>query len=162
MIEIVSRDPAQTSLVAAAVARLVRPRDIIVLAGPMGAGKTAFARGFAAALGVGPEDDVTSPTFTLVHEYRSGRIPVHHADLYRLATLGEVADLGLRERADLGDVVIIEWGDVATDVLGGHLRIDLEPDGDDDDMRVITVSVEGHSWDARWEKLRSALSAVAP
>lgn len=161
MIEVVSRDPAQTSLLAAAVAGLARPRDIIVLAGPMGAGKTAFTRGFAAALGVGPDDDVTSPTFTLVHEYRSGRVPLHHADLYRLATLGEVADLGLRERADLGAVVIVEWGDVAADVLGGHLRIDLQPDDEDDDTRHITVSVEGHSWDTRWEKLRAALSAVA-
>lgn len=57
--------------------------------------------------------------------------------------------------------MIVEWGDVAADVLGGHLRIDLEPDDEVDDTRHITVSVEGRSWDTRWEKLRAALSAVA-
>ena len=161
MIPVVSRDPAMTALVASAVASLSRPRDIIVLSGPMGAGKTAFTRGFAAAIGVGDAEHVSSPTFTLVHEYVSGRFPVHHADLYRLGTLGEVADLGLRERADLGAVVLVEWGDVAGDVLGDHLRIDLQPDDADDDVRHITVSVTGHGWDARWDRLRSALAGVA-
>ena len=153
MISVVSRDESCTARVAAAVAAVVRPRDLIVLAGPMGAGKTAFTRGFAAALGVSRDEDVTSPTFTLVHEYRTGRVPVHHADLYRLRTLGEVADLGA--------VVIVEWGDVAAGVLGDHLRIDIEPDEDDDDTRHLTVSVEGHSWDARWERLRTAVTGAA-
>jgi tRNA threonylcarbamoyladenosine biosynthesis protein TsaE len=161
VISVVSRDESCTARVAAAVAAVVRPRDLIVLAGPMGAGKTAFTRGFAAALGVSRDEDVTSPTFTLVHEYRTGRVPLHHADLYRLRTLGEVADLGLRERADLGAVVIVEWGDVAAGVLGDHLRIDIEPDEDDDDTRHLTVSVEGHSWDARWERLRTAVTGAA-
>lgn len=161
MISLVSRDPAQTASVAAAVAALVRPRDIIILSGPMGAGKTAFTRGFAAALGVGGDEHVTSPTFTLVHEYVTGRIPVHHADLYRLGSTGEVADLGLRERADLGAVVLVEWGDAAEETIGDHLRIDLQPDEDDDDTRHITVSVTGHGWDARWERLRTALQAVS-
>lgn len=161
MISVESRDPAQTGLVAAAVAGLVRPRDIIILSGPMGAGKTAFTRGFAAALGVGGDEHVTSPTFTLVHEYVTGRIPVHHADLHRLGSTGEVADLGLRERADLGAVVLVEWGDAAEETIGDHLRVDLQPDDDDDDARHITVSVVGHGWDARWERLRSALQAVS-
>lgn len=161
MISLVSRDPAQTASIAAAVAGLVRPRDMIVLSGPMGAGKTAFTRGFAAAVGVGGDEHVTSPTFTLVHEYVTGRIPVHHADLYRLGSTGEVADLGLRERADLGAVVLVEWGDAAEEMLGDHLCIDLQPDEDDDDTRLITVSVTGHGWDARWDRLRTALQAVA-
>lgn len=161
MITLVSRDPAQTAMVASAVAGLVRPRDVIILSGPMGAGKTAFTRGFAAALGVTADEHVTSPTFTLVHEYVTGRIPVHHADLYRLASTGEVADLGLRERADLGAVVLVEWGDAAEDVIGDHLRIDLQPDDEDDDTRHITVSVVGHAWDARWDRLRTSLQAVA-
>lgn len=161
MITVVSRDPAHTALIAAAVASLARPRDVIVLSGPMGAGKTAFTRGFAAAAGVGGEEHVSSPTFTLVHEYVSGRFPVHHADLYRLGTLGEIADLGLRERADLGAVVLVEWGDVAGGLLGDHLCIDLAPDDDDDDVRHVTVSVSGHVWDSRWDRLRSALAGVA-
>lgn len=161
MISVTSRDVSQTHAIAAAVAGLVRPRDIIVLSGPMGAGKTAFARGFAEALGVTREEDVSSPTFTLVHEYVSGRMPVHHADLYRLTSTGEIADLGLRERADLGAVVVVEWGDVAEDMLGEHLVVELEPDDDDDDLRHVTISVVGHSWDSRWQKLVATVESVS-
>ena len=162
-----TRGVDQTRALAAAVARLCRPRDVIVLAGDMGAGKTAFAAGFAAALGVTEEDQVSSPTFTLVHTYATGRVPVHHADLYRLSSIGEVADLGLREMADLGGIVLVEWGDVALEVLGECLVIRLahETDGSDADtdvgdidVRHIEVSVEGHSWDSRWQSLRGALA----
>ena len=161
MISVVSRDVAQTALIAGAIASVARPRDIIVLSGPMGAGKTAFTRGFAEAVGVGGDEHVSSPTFTLVHEYVTGRFPLHHADLYRLGTLGEVSDLGLRERADLGAVVLVEWGDVAGDLLGEHLSVELSPDDDDDDVRHITVSVVGHGWDTRWDRLKNALAGVA-
>jgi len=133
---------------------------VIVLSGPMGAGKTAFVRGFAAGLGVTPDEHVTSPTFTLVHEYVSGRIPVHHADLYRLGSTGEIADLGLVERADMGAVVIVEWGEAADGMLGDRLIVGLEPDDEDDDTRHVTVSVEGHGWDTRWDRLRAAVEGV--
>lgn len=95
-----------THAVAAAIAGLVRAGDIVVLAGEMGAGKTAFAQGFGAALGV--DEPITSPTFTLVHSYDTGRLPLHHADLYRLDNLSEVADLALLELAEDG-VVLVEW-----------------------------------------------------
>lgn len=161
MISVVSHDVGQTHAVASAVASLARPRDVIVLSGPMGAGKTAFVRGFAHAFGVPHDEDVTSPTFALVHEYRGGRVPLHHADLHRLGSTGEIEDLGLRERADMGAVVIVEWGDVAADALGGRLVIDLQPDPDDEDVRHITVSAVGHGWDSRWEKLRTSVGAVS-
>lgn len=160
MIRATTDSPAATESIAAAVARLCRGGDVIVLSGPMGAGKTAFVRGFAAGLGVSPEEHVTSPTFTLVHEYVSGRIPVHHADLYRLASTGEIADLGLAERADMGAVVVVEWGEAAGGMLGSHLNIEIEPDEDDDDMRHVTVAVEGHGWDTRWDRLRSAVEGA--
>ena len=148
---------ADTHAIAGVIAGLVRPRDIIVLAGEMGAGKTAFTVGFTRALGVSEDDQVSSPTFTLVHSYNSGRIPVLHADLYRLNSLGEVADLGLREQVDLGAVALIEWGDVASEVIGDALTIELLHDEDDDDAREICVAVEGHGWDSRWDKLRESL-----
>lgn len=157
MISCVSTSVSDTHAIAGAVASLVRPRDIIVLAGEMGAGKTAFTLGFARALGVSEDDHVSSPTFTLVHSYNSGKIPLLHADLYRLQTVAEVVDLGLREQADLGAAVLVEWGDVVGDVFGDVLTVELEHDNDDDDVRHITISVEGHGWDSRWERLKESL-----
>ena len=157
MIDLRSGSVATTHAIAGVIAGLVRPRDIIVLAGDMGAGKTAFTVGFTRALGVSEEDQVSSPTFTLVHSYNSGRIPVLHADLYRLNSMSEVADLGLREQVDLGAVALVEWGDVAAEVIGDSLTIELSHDDDDDDARDIVISVEGHGWDTRWDKLRDSL-----
>ena len=157
MIDLRSDSVATTHAIAGVIAGLVRPRDIIVLAGDMGAGKTAFTVGFTRALGVSEDDQVSSPTFTLVHSYNSGRIPVLHADLYRLNSMAEVADLGLREQVDLGAVALVEWGDVAADVIGDSLTIELSHDEDDDDARDIVISVEGHGWDSRWDKLRDSL-----
>lgn len=158
MITLCSNSVEQTCAIASALARVVRAGDIIVLSGEMGAGKTAFARGFAEGLGVGADDHVASPTFNLVHVHDSGRIRLLHADLHRLSSTAEVADLGLRESADMGAVVLVEWGDMVAEMLGGHLVVMLETDDDDVDERVITVSVEGHGWDQRWERLRSALA----
>ena len=162
MIDLRSDSVATTHEIAGVIAGLVRPRDIIVLAGDMGAGKTAFTVGFTRALGVSEDDQVSSPTFTLVHSYNSGRIPVLHADLYRLNSMAEVADLGLREQVDLGAVALVEWGDVAVDVIGDSLTIELSHDDDDDDARDIVISVEGHGWDTRWNKLRDSLREWSP
>jgi len=157
VIDLRSDSVATTHAIAGVIAGLVRPRDIIVLAGDMGAGKTAFTVGFTRALGVSEDDQVSSPTFTLVHSYNSGRIPVLHADLYRLNSMAEVADLGVREQVDLGAVALVEWGDVAADVIGDSLTIELSHDEDDDDARDIVISVDGHGWDSRWDKLRDSL-----
>lgn len=161
MIHCRSNSESDTTAIAAAVAHLARPGDMIILSGEMGAGKTAFVRGFAAALGVTEEDEVASPTFVLVHTYTTGRTPIHHADLYRLGTLGEVADLGLREMVDMGAIAVVEWGDVAIEVLGECLVITLTHDEDDLDARDIDIRVEGHGWDTRWDRLRGALTKWA-
>lgn len=157
MITCVSHSLADTHAIASAIASLARPRDIIILAGDMGVGKTAFTVGFARAMSVSDDDQVSSPTFTLVHSYGSGRHPILHADLYRLNTVGEVVDLGLREQVDAGAVALVEWGDVVADVLGDALTVELQFVETDDNTRDITVSVEGHGWDSRWERLKEAL-----
>jgi len=144
-----------TRRLAAAVAELSRPGDVVLLAGDLGAGKTAFAQGFGAALGV--HEPITSPTFTLVNRY-DGRLPLHHLDVYRLDRLEEVSDLGLEEFLDEGGVVLIEWGDTITPVLPAdflEVRISL---GDADDDRTFEFSAVGPRWVARQRALAAALA----
>ena len=107
-----------TTRLARAVASFVRPGDLLVLDGALGSGKTFFARAFARALGVPATESVTSPTFALVHEL-SGRLPIAHADLYRIDRASELDQLGLRERRGEGAVLIVEWGTPFVAALGG-------------------------------------------
>lgn len=140
-----------THQVAAVLARASRPSDVVVLAGEMGAGKTAFAQGFGRELGV--DEPITSPTFTLVQSYdvrRDGRaLQLHHADIYRLDQLDEVADLAFGELAEFAGIVLVEWGDVVADTLGDHLLVELEPHGET--SRTLTVTARGMAWARRWE-----------
>jgi tRNA threonylcarbamoyladenosine biosynthesis protein TsaE len=143
-----------TRQLAAAVAGLARQGDVMLLVGDLGAGKTAFTQGFADALGV--EDQVTSPTFTLVRTYR-GRLRLNHLDVYRLEHLQEVEDLGIGELLDDG-VTLIEWGDTIAPVLpADYLELRLEF-GEGDDDRRITTRVVGPSWSARVRALERVLA----
>src|SRR3954447_26916988 len=113
-----------THAIAAALAGLSRAGDVILLAGEMGAGKTAFAQGFGRALGV--TEPITSPTFTLVHSYPlTRRLTMHHADIYRLDRMSDVEDLALPELASFNGIVLVEWGDVAGSAFGDHLEVRL-------------------------------------
>jgi tRNA threonylcarbamoyladenosine biosynthesis protein TsaE len=137
-----------------ALAELVRPSDLILLSGDLGAGKTTFCQGFGRGLGV--SEQITSPTFTLARTY-SGRLDLHHLDVYRLGSPEEVADLGLNEVLDDGAVTVIEWGDMIAPLVGAdrlEIRIHL---GEEDDDRVFEVEPAG-VWAARDRVLRSALS----
>ncbi|WP_116999292.1 tRNA (adenosine(37)-N6)-threonylcarbamoyltransferase complex ATPase subunit type 1 TsaE [Desertimonas flava] len=169
---------ASTHAIAGELAAVCRPGDIVVLAGEMGAGKTAFAQGFGHALGV--TEPITSPTFTLVHSYDATvlgtPITLHHADIYRLEQFAEVADLALGELAEFKGIVLVEWGDVVAGSLGEHLvvRLDFPGDedaaGDDEDDtvadvepptgRCITISATGTSWARRWPSVTSRLAAL--
>ena len=93
----------------AELAATLRAGDVIALSGGLGAGKTHFTKGLVAGLGSG--DDVTSPTFTLVHEYRGGRLPVFHFDFYRMETAAEVTGIGWDEYLEAGGICVIEWAD---------------------------------------------------
>lgn len=183
MMELRVRSLAETHAVAAALAGLARAGDLIVLSGEMGAGKTAFAKGFGAALGV--TEPITSPTFTLVHRYDlpaavHGADVLHHADLYRLERTTEVADLALEELADDRGIVLVEWGDVVEALFGDHLDVHLDLDdgfddgvgegsdqGDDDldavidTSRRIEIAAVGPSWASRWSRLVEACEAFS-
>ena len=141
------------------VAAHVRPRDMIVLAGEMGTGKTTFTQSFGRALGV--TDLITSPTFNLLHNYGSGRMSLHHADLYRLERTGELEDLGLDELQDSGGVIAVEWGDIVGDELGDALvlRFEHAVETADTEVRTVTVGARGAQWASRFNKLSEELSA---
>lgn len=153
-----SHSAAETRAIAAALARLAAVDDVILLRGDMGAGKTVFAQGYAEGLGV--DEAVTSPTFNLVHTYDSGRLVLHHADLYRLDRSGEVSDLGLGELVEGDGVLLVEWGEAAAQLLGDHLDVHLtvpaEADGPEDD-RIVSVAPSGDVWLRRWAKIESVL-----
>jgi len=157
MLQVTTTSPAATRAVAAALAGLARSGDIIVLAGEMGAGKTAFAQGFGAALGI--DQPITSPTFNLVHSYPLGHVTLHHADLYRLGTQHELDDLALPELADDRGIVLVEWGDVVEAAFGEHLTVRLDPIDDDDMARLITIRATGPAWAARWDAVRAAVAS---
>ena len=117
---------------------LLKTGDVVALIGDLGSGKTCLIQGICAGLDV--EDDVTSPTFTLINEYR-GRIPVAHVDLYRLEDAESVLDLGYDEYIDGDGVCLIEWADKFPDLLPDaciELRIEIP----DHERRWITVSGE--------------------
>lgn len=144
MIETKCPLPKDTEALGARLAASLRPGDIVVLAGGLGAGKTLLTKGIATGLGV--EETVVSPSFVLVREYRTGFIPVIHADVYRLGTINEFEDLDVFDRAANG-VLIVEWGSAVESALPrDHLRIEFEVE--DDETRTLRFVGEG-SWAER-------------
>ena len=107
----------------------LRPGDVVLLTGQLGAGKTAFVRGLARGVGA-VADDVSSPSFTLFQEYNGGRAPLHHVDLYRLQAV-EVADLGLDELVSGGDIVAIEWAERWDERPDDAIEVRIEDTGED-------------------------------
>jgi tRNA threonylcarbamoyladenosine biosynthesis protein TsaE len=133
---------------------LLRPGDLVVLSGPLGSGKTAFAQGVARGLGV--TDPVVSPTFTIVREYH-GRVPLAHVDVYRLERLQELHDLGFDEMLD-DRVTLVEWGDAAGPVLpADRLEVRLEMPADKEEERDIRIAAHGESWQGRVRHLGELL-----
>ena len=121
---VVTRSEEETGDVAARMAVTLAAGDVLLLSGNLGAGKTAFVRGLAAGLGIDP-DEVSSPTFALVHEYRGGRLPLYHVDLYRLERTA-TDDLGLEEMGAADGVLAVEWPDRLTNALPGAYHVSLE------------------------------------
>lgn len=159
--------PADTRALAGALAACCRGGDTVLLAGSLGAGKTTFAQGFAAALGV--EGPVTSPTFTLVRQYPCGGAGgirrLLHADVYRLDHLAEVTDLALPELVEGDGVALVEWGDAAAPVLDeGALTVSLtrvaaNGDGGEAEPRLIELRAVAAGWGKRAPLLAEALGA---
>jgi tRNA threonylcarbamoyladenosine biosynthesis protein TsaE len=153
-LRLASYTPAATQKLAATLAGALRPGDVVSLTGELGAGKTCFVQGAAAALGV--TERVTSPSFLLRREY-PGRIPVVHLDIYRLSTLQEVVEIGYDEVLDAARVTFIEWGDAMSPLLPpDHLEVELhlgemtiDADPGQGEERLIVIRAHGDDWARR-------------
>ena len=136
----VASDPEQTRAIATVLASGLRGGDVVVLAGDLGAGKTTFVQGAAAALDV--RTHVTSPSFVLVREY-AGRARIVHVDVYRMSSLQEVIDLGYEELFAPDTITFIEWGDAVGDVLpDGRFEVEIHTETDDERRIVIRATAE--------------------
>ena len=138
-VELVSASPDSTRSFAARLAAVAEPGDIVCLWGELGAGKTVFAKGFGAGLGV--RETISSPSFVLMGEY-AGRLPMFHIDLYRLSSAQEVLDAGLLDDRQAAGVVVIEWPDRLGDSLP-YGRLDVAIDGGADAPRTLRLRAHG-------------------
>ncbi|MCU1376493.1 MAG: tRNA threonylcarbamoyl adenosine modification protein YjeE [Actinomycetia bacterium] len=146
-----------TRQLAVAVASLARSGDLVLLVGDLGAGKTAFTQGFARGLGI--DDAITSPTFTLARSYK-GRLLLNHLDVYRLENVQEAEDLALGELLESG-VTLIEWGDTIIPALPADYLEVRFGFGEDDDDREVDLRIVGPGWSPRQRTLTELLVAWA-
>jgi tRNA threonylcarbamoyladenosine biosynthesis protein TsaE len=142
MDSITLHSPAETVAYASGIATKLGGGEVLALTGDLGAGKTHFTKGLAQGLGCDPAG-VTSPTFTLVHEYTGGRLPLFHFDFYRLQSADEALGLGLDEYLESGGVCVIEWGDKFATLLPAETRWYHLQNGEGE-VRILTVR-NGHS-----------------
>lgn len=151
-VSVESRSPAETYALGESLGRALAEGDTVALIGDLGAGKTALVQGIAAGLGVPPEVRVTSPTFTLINDYPGGRLPLHHADLYRIADPDELYELPFADLAESGGALVVEWADRFDVLPADHLTITIAIT--DDTNRALTATANGPTSDAllsRWQ-----------
>ncbi len=137
--EYVSQNPEETSRIGRNLGRRLQGGEVVLLFGPLGAGKTQFVRGVAAGLGLDP-DQISSPSYALINEHR-GRITLYHVDLYRLSTV-DLPDLGLEELYGRRNVVAIEWAERLEEAgwdLGSSIIVELDYHPDQESARLISI-----------------------
>ena len=150
----------ETRIVGASLSPVLLPGDVISLSGDLGAGKTVFVQGLAIALGV--EKGVTSPTFTIVHEYEA-RYPIVHLDVYRLNSFQEVIDLGFEEYLDPQSIVLIEWGDAIAPMLPRrHLDLEIRraQDPESEEERCLIFKPHGAEWIRKVQAMRTTAETL--
>ena len=152
---VTTRSAAETELLGECLGRVLEQGDVVTLSGDLGAGKTRFAQGVAGGLGVDRAIPVTSPTFTILNEYR-GRCPLYHFDCYRFRPGEELRDLGFEEQLSGGGVCLVEWPErLAGGISDEYLEIVFTLD--DEETRTITVTPHG----GRYGRRAAAFCAVA-
>ena len=133
--EFLTNSPTQTEAVGQALGKVLLPGTVLAYEGDLGAGKTAFTRGLARGLGC--TDSVTSPTYTIVNEYLSGRLPLFHFDMYRLRSSEDLFDIGWEDYLDRGGICAVEWSENVADAMDGAVRVRIEKTGEE--SRRITI-----------------------
>ena len=133
--EFLTNSPEETEAIGKRLGEKLTPGAVIAYQGDLGAGKTAFTRGVA--LGLGAKEQVTSPTYTIVNEYLSGKYPLFHFDMYRLASSDDLFDIGWEDYLDRGGICAVEWSENVADALEDAILITIEKTGDD--TRRITI-----------------------
>ena len=139
MLKFISNNEDETKAIGFNLASKLNKKDIVILTGDLGSGKTMFTKGFAHAMGI---DDITSPTFTIIKEY-VGELPLYHMDVYRLEDSHE--DIGIEEYFDKGGVTIIEWADMIKDILPEE-RLDIKIKIADDNTRILILKPHGEKY----------------
>ena len=134
--EFLTDSPQQTEKVGQALGAVLKPGAVLAYEGDLGAGKTAFTRGLAR--GLGATEPVTSPTYTIVNEYLSGRIPLFHFDMYRLASADDLWDIGWEDYLDRGGVCAVEWSENVKDAMEGAITVCIQKQGEE--TRKITIT----------------------
>ena len=135
MKQYITNSPAETEAVGAALAAVLKPGTVLAYTGDLGAGKTAFTRGLAR--GLGATERVTSPTYTIVNEYLSGRLPLFHFDMYRLASSDDLWDIGWEDYLERGGICAVEWSENVEDAMENAVYIRIEKTGEE--SRCITI-----------------------
>ena len=133
--EFLTNSPEETEKVGAALGKILNPGTVLAYRGDLGAGKTAFTRGLARGLDCG--EIVTSPTYTIVNEYLSGRMPLFHFDMYRLASSDDLWDIGWDDYLERGGVCAVEWSENVDDAMEDAIYVTIEQLGED--ARRITI-----------------------
>lgn len=151
MFELTSHNESETKEIACKLASKLKQGDIIVLSGDLGSGKTKFTEGFLSFWGL--EDEISSPTFTIVNEYTTNNINVYHLDVYRLEDSDEFLSIGGMEYFENG-ICIIEWGELIKDILpNNYIQITFSKDIDDEKIRYLNFEVFG-------EKLKQTIKEL--
>ena len=127
--------PKETENLGAALAQKLRPGTVIAYKGDLGAGKTAFTRGLAR--GLGADEPVTSPTYTIVNEYLSGEMPLFHFDMYRLCSADELWDIGWEDYLERGGICAVEWSENVAEAMEDAITVCIEKTGEE--SRRITI-----------------------
>ena len=134
--EFLTNSPEETEAIGKRLGQSLKPGAVIAYQGDLGAGKTAFTRGLAR--GLGSTEQVTSPTYTIVNEYLTGRMPLFHFDMYRLGSADELFDIGWDDYLERGGVCAVEWSENVEEALEDPIVVNIEKLGED--ARRITIS----------------------